>query len=81
MKQKTADRNGIDEFGVGDVWTWTGIDADSKLMISWYVGNRDAISAHEFMYDVASRLTKRMQLTKDSFKANLKAVDSALMVR
>lgn len=61
----------------GDVWTWTGIDADTKLIISWYVGNRDAESAHEFMQDVKSRLSTRVQLTTDGFKPYLKAVDDA----
>lgn len=77
MKQKTADRNGIDENGIGDVWTWTGIDADSKLIVSWYVGNRDAYSANEFMQDVAGRLRNRVQLTTDGFKPYLKAVENA----
>ncbi len=77
MKQKTADRNGIDEMGIGDVWTWTGLDADSKLIVSWYVGNRDAYSANEFMQDVASRLSNRVQLTTDGFKPYLKAVENA----
>jgi IS1 family transposase len=77
MKQKTADRNGIDADGVGDVWTWTGIDADTKLIISWYVGNRDAASANEFMHDVAARLRNRVQLTTDGFKPYLKAVENA----
>lgn len=77
MKQKTADRNGIDENGIGDVWTWTGIDADSKLIVSWYVGNRDAASANDFMYDIAGRLRSRVQLTTDGFKPYLKAVESA----
>ncbi len=61
----------------GDVWTWTGIDADSKLIISWYVGNRDAESANEFMRDVASRLANRVQLTTDGLKAYLDAVEDA----
>jgi len=63
--------------GAGDVWTWTGIDADSKLIVSWFVGNRDAESAHAFMYDVAARLKNRVQLTTDGFKPYLKAVDAA----
>lgn len=77
MKDKTASRLGIDENGVGDVWTWTGMDADTKLMISWYVGNRDAISANEFMLDIASRLSNRVQLTTDGHRAYLQAVENA----
>jgi IS1 family transposase len=77
MKQKTADRHGIDEEGVGDVWTWVGMDADSKLVVSWYIGDRDADSANEFMQDVAARLKNRVQLTTDGFKPYLKAVENA----
>jgi IS1 family transposase len=61
----------------GDVWTWTGIDADSKLIISWFVGGRDIESAHEFMQDVSSRLTNRVQLTTDGLKAYLDAAEDA----
>ena len=62
---------------VGDAWTWVGIDADSKLVISWLVGQRDATCANEFMCDVASRLTNRVQLTTDGFKPYLRAVENA----
>lgn len=64
-------------FGFGDVWTWTAMDADTKLMLSWYVGRRDADSAITIMHDVASRLANRVQLTTDGLKAYLVAVDSA----
>lgn len=50
---------------VGDVWTWTALDADSKLILSWLVSDRSAESAKEFMNDVASRLVRRVQLTSD----------------
>ena len=63
--------------GAGEVWTWTGIDADTKLIISWYVGNRDAESAIDFMQDVKCRLATRVQLTTDGHKPYLKAVDTA----
>lgn len=76
MKQKTADRKGGGE-GIGDVWTWTAIDSDTKLAVSFYVGNRDANSANEFMHDVAARLRSRVQLTTDGFKPYLKAVENA----
>jgi IS1 family transposase len=62
-------------FGVGDVWTWTALDADSKLLISYLVGLRDAGYAYEFMQDVASRLTTRVQLTTDGHKPYLSAVE------
>lgn len=61
----------------GDVWTWTALDADSKLIVSWFVGNRDLESAHIFMQDVAGRLANRVQLTTDGHKAYLQAVDEA----
>ncbi|MFL9484203.1 IS1 family transposase [Chitinophagaceae bacterium LWZ2-11] len=61
----------------GDVWTWTALDADSKLIVSWYVGNRDAESAHVFMHDVADRLSNKVQLTTDGHHAYLEAVESA----
>lgn len=69
------------EFGYGDVWTWTAIDADSKLCVSWMVGTRDAWTAREFMEDVASRLNNRVQLTTDGHKAYLSAVDYAFGTR
>jgi len=60
----------------GDVWTWTALDADSKLIVSWFVGNRDAESANLFMQDVATRLSNRVQLTTDGHKAYLQAVEN-----
>jgi IS1 family transposase len=65
------------ELGYGDVWTWTAIDADSKLVPCWHVGNRDAQSADIFMRDVASRLANPIQLTTDGFHCYLDAVDAA----
>jgi IS1 family transposase len=61
----------------GDVWTWTALDADSKLIVSWLVGGRDAGYASEFMGDLASRLASRVQLTTDGHKAYLEAVEGA----
>lgn len=61
----------------GDIWTWTALDADSKLIISYFVGGRDAGYAHEFMQDVAVRLANRVQPTTDGHKAYLDAVDGA----
>ena len=65
------------EGNAGSVWTWVGMDADSKLVISWYVGDRGANSANDFMQDIASRLANRVQLTKDGHKAYLEAVEGA----
>ena len=63
--------------GAGDVWTWTAIDANSKLIISYLVGGRDSEYANEFMDDVASRLATRVQLTTDGHKSYLEAVEGA----
>jgi IS1 family transposase len=61
----------------GDVWTWTAIDADTKLVPSWLVGSRDADSASAFVSDLASRLRNRVQLTTDGYKVYLGAVEDA----
>lgn len=63
--------------GAGDTWTWTAIDADSKLIVSYLVGGRDAEYACEFMQDVASRLANRVQLTSDGHGPYLGAVEDA----
>jgi IS1 family transposase len=65
------------KFGVGDVWTFTAIDADTKLMPCFLVGSRDAGCATEFLQDVASRLVNRVQLTTDGHKMYLGAVEDA----
>lgn len=57
------------EPGIGSVWTWTAIDADSKLIMTWYIGSRDQQCAVKFMLDVASRVNGRIQLTTDGHKA------------
>jgi IS1 family transposase len=64
----------------GDVWTWTAIDADSKLIVGYRVGQRTAADAYDFMQDVASRLSNRVQLTTDNYKVYLNAVDYAFGV-
>jgi IS1 family transposase len=75
------DKNLSDElkgkFGFGSVWTWTAICADTKLMISWLVGERSIPYAEKFISDVASRLAHRVQLTTDGHKAYLQAVEKA----
>ncbi len=63
--------------GWGDTWTWTAIDADTKLCVSYLVGGRDGWWANEFMQDVASRVKGRVQLTTDGHKAYLEAVENA----
>ncbi len=64
-------------FGYGDVWTWTALDADSKLVPSWAVGRRDAFTAQRFITDLASRLAHRVQLTTDGHRVYLEAVEGA----
>jgi IS1 family transposase len=63
--------------GVGSVWTWTALDPESKLIIGYHVGTRDAGCAYEFMTDLADRLATRVQLTTDGHKAYLNAVADA----
>jgi IS1 family transposase len=58
----------------GDAWTWTAIDADSKLIVSYLIGGRDAGAAQDFMHDVAERLANRVQLTTDGHGVYLSAV-------
>ena len=62
------------QLGCGDVWTWVGIDADTKLVPSWLVGLRDAGYATEFVRDLAGRLANRVQLTSDGLNLYLDAV-------
>ncbi len=77
MKQKTAARKGLAAINVGDTWTWTAIDADTKLVPCWHLSkSRDAGAAYEFMSDLESRLAHRVQLTTDGNRAYLDAVDS-----
>jgi IS1 family transposase len=61
----------------GDTWTWTGLDADTKLCVSYLVGGRDAGWAKEFMEDCASRISSRVQITTDGHRAYLEAVEGA----
>lgn len=65
------------KFGFGSVWTWTAICADTKLMISWLVGECSVPYAVKFIDDLASRLAHRVQLTTDGHKAYLRAVEGA----
>ncbi len=61
----------------GDTWTWTALDADTKLIVSNFVGGRDGECAMWFMDDVAKRLATRVQMTADGHKAYLEAVEGA----
>jgi IS1 family transposase len=57
------------------MWTWTGLDAETKLMVSWMVGPRDGAAASIFIKDLSARLANRVQLTTDGHKAYLEAVE------
>src|SRR5436189_5026714 len=63
--------------GWGDIWTWVGIDADTKLVVSYLVGGRDGGLATEFMEDCASRISNRVQITTDGHRVYLDAVENA----
>jgi IS1 family transposase len=63
--------------GAGDIWTWTAIDADSKLVPCWFVGARDANAAYCFMYDLSMRMAHRIQLTTDGLNFYLAAIGEA----
>ncbi len=63
--------------GAGSVWTWTALDADTKLIISYTLGDRGAATAQAFMQDVASRISNRIQLTTDGHRVYADAVEGA----
>ena len=79
-KEKNVPRDKKGQFGFGDVWTWTALDADTKLMCSWMIGDRSATTANAFMRDLAGRLANRVQLTTDGHRAYLEAVEGAFGV-
>lgn len=76
-KAKNVPEDKRGQFGYGDVWTWTAICADTKLVPCWMIGGRDAGTAHMFIGDLASRLAHRIQLTTDGHRVYLDAVESA----
>lgn len=76
-KQKNVPEEHKDTFGYGDVWTWTALCADTKLVPSWLVGERHVADAWIFMTDLESRLANRVQLTTDGHASYLRAVDKA----
>ncbi len=76
-KQKNVTTENASHGAVGDVWTFVAIDADTKLVLSWLVGLRDAGCATDFLQDVSGRLANRIQLTTDGHKMYLSAVEDA----
>src|SRR5437762_1138017 len=76
-KQKNVASAKAAPAGAGDVWTWTALDSDTKLILTWAVGGRDASYALALMDDLRGRLANRVQLTTDGHKAYLQAVEEA----
>lgn len=77
-KQKNVPEEHKGTFGYGDVWTWTAIDADTKLVPAWLVGERHATDAITFMIDLRNRLASRVQLTTDGHRTYLTAVEGVV---
>ena len=76
-KQKNVPAEMQGEIGVGDVWTWTALCADTKLIPCWHIGGRTAIDASMFIENLASRLQTRVQITTDGHKAYINAIEGA----
>jgi len=76
-KEKNVATAKVAPNGAGDVWTWTALDADSKLLVSYFVGDRSGQSAIALMDDLRSRIENRVQLTTDGHRAYLEAVEGA----
>src|SRR5712692_3189931 len=75
-KEKNVPEEMKGKFGIGNVWIWTAIDAETKLIPCWFVGGRDAGAAYEMMSNLEGRLTHRVQLTTDGHRAYLEAVEA-----
>lgn len=76
-KDKNLSEEMKGKFGFGSVWTWTALDADSKLMVSYLVGERSTPYAIKFISDLAARLAHRVQVTTDGHRPYLQAIDGA----
>jgi IS1 family transposase len=76
-KQKNVQTAKAAPKGAGDIWTWIGLDAESKLAVSWYVGCRDSEAAEIFINDLAKRLANKVQLTSDGHRPYLQAIEGA----
>src|SRR5439155_4236887 len=77
VKEKNRPERERGNYGRGDVWTWTALCADTKVVPSWLVSSRDAGAATEFCQDLAGRLSGRVQITTDGHRAYLNAVEDA----
>jgi IS1 family transposase len=76
-KQRNVPADHRGEFGYGDVWTWTAIDADTKLIPCWHVGRRNASDAYGFISDLASRVDSHTQVTSDGLRLYVEAIEGA----
>ena len=76
-KEKNVPEDKKDKFGYGDIYTWTAICADTKLVLCWFIGRRDYLSVRLFIQNLAKRLVGRVQLTTDGHRAYLQAVEDA----
>lgn len=76
-KERNVPEEHRGEFGYGDVWTWTAIDQDSRLIVSWLVGTREVDDALAFTMDLRSRLASRVQITTDGHLGYLTAIERA----
>jgi IS1 family transposase len=77
MKEKNVPSELRGVPGIGDTWTWTAIDSDSKLIVSWMVGDRSATAANLFVHDLAGRLANRVQITTDGLALYVDAIAGA----
>ena len=77
MKQRNVPPELQGVIGVGSVWTWTALDADSKLLVSWMASNRSQEAADAFIADLKSRTSMRLQITSDGLSAYLDAIKKA----
>jgi len=75
-KERNVPERFRDQFGYGDVWTWTALDPDTKLIATWLVGTRESTDAHAFIADLGSRLANRVQLTTDGHLAYRTAIEA-----
>ena len=76
-KEKNVPKEKQGKFGYGNIWTWVAVDADTKLVPSWLVAERNLTAAIAFMQDIASRLRHRVQITTDGFRPYLEAIEGA----
>jgi IS1 family transposase len=79
QKEKTLPKEQRGRSDAGDIWTWTAIDADTKLMVSWLIGKRNPDCAKIFIRDLAKRIVHRVQLTTDGYKPYLTAVERSFV--